>query len=591
MRPLNRVSSRRRLARGLTTSVGRLLFALAALAASGTAAPAVCGMIDPEWLVRYDAGNGFDRSNAMAVTADGVYLTGDSDYGEFLSEDMYVAHYTRGGELVWAATYAGLEGGRDRSLAIAPSGEVFISGVSWGGDSSRDDIVTIKYSPDGVEQWVARWDGAIHHTDRPYAVAVDGAGGVVVTGWTTIADEPGLSETAFITIRYDGDGGLLWAAEHTGTADIHRDTAYDVAVDEAGEVYVTGSGYEAGRAWDMSTVKYRGSDGQLLWKRTFDHSVGIDEAFAIAVADGAVCITGSSSTDPLDGQKVDAVTIRYDTGGTRQWVAIYDGPAGTFDEGQDVVLDPSGDVYVVGSSGGIGTGPDFLTVRYNPQGQPVWIRTFNGPRNSYEFGKRLALDGSGNVFATGTSHYYRATTDVLTLMYRPDGDLVWLSVYDGPSATNDLVSGVGHDGAGGVYICGHARYAADGTSWDAFTIKYPVGDIAGIDPDGIDPKRPDLSAALRLGPPAPNPFTEATTLSVDVDRAAPVRLEIHDAGGRRVRLLEVEERPAGRHRLSWDGNDGSGRPAPAGMYFVTLRTGGARADPARAPTRRVVLVR
>ena len=588
-------------------SLGPLTLALFALAAVGATTPALCGMIEPEWLARYDSNNGFDRANAMAVTADGVYIAGDSDNGNFLSEDMFVARYDLGGELVWASTYVGPAGGRDRGLAIAvaPTGEVFVSGVSWDGESSGDDIVTILFSADGVEQWVRRWDGEFHHTDRPMAIALDGEGGVVVSGWTTIGMIQGLYETGFVTIRYDHEGGLVWVSEHTGTADVHRDTPFDVAVDNAGDVYVTGSTFEAGTGWDYSTVKYRGTDGQLFWNRTYDHNGSIQESFAIAAGEDGVCVTGSSSTVPLDGRRVDAVTIRYNADGEQQWIAIYDGPASEIDQGRDIVFYPDGGVCVVGSSTGISTQSDLLTIRYAPNGQPVWTRTFDGPQHSFEFGEHVALDESGNVFVSGTSHYFRSTADALLVLYTPDGDLTGFTVYDGPSATNDFVAGVGHDGAGGVYIAGHARYAADGTSWDAIVIKVPGGDTSDViasDGTAPDPRTPHGTDAaslssVRLAPAFPNPFRSVTTLAMDLDLPASVQLAVHDAVGRQIRLLASENRDAGQHRISWDGTDDAGLAMPAGVYFVALQAGGPlRGAGTVGPsslrqTQRVVLVR
>jgi hypothetical protein len=83
----------------------------------------------------------------------------------------------------------------------------------------------------------------------------------------------------------------------------------------------------------------------------------------------------------------------------------------------------------------------------------------------------------------------------------------------------------------------------------------------------------------------PNPFTERTNLSFNLDRAASVSLDIVDVQGRRVRSLTSSDFPAGASRLIWDGRNQSGRPAPSGVYFAVLRSDGQRRS------RRIVLAR
>jgi flagellar hook assembly protein FlgD len=51
------------------------------------------------------------------------------------------------------------------------------------------------------------------------------------------------------------------------------------------------------------------------------------------------------------------------------------------------------------------------------------------------------------------------------------------------------------------------------------------------------------------------------------------RLEIYDAAGRRVRNLVDDQREAGVHTVTWDGQaDGGARVSP-GVYYARLRSG------------------
>jgi hypothetical protein len=84
-----------------------------------------------------------------------------------------------------------------------------------------------------------------------------------------------------------------------------------------------------------------------------------------------------------------------------------------------------------------------------------------------------------------------------------------------------------------------------------------------------------LPAALRFRAPAPNPARGAVSLALDVPRAAELRVEVLDVGGRRVRTLHRGAAPAGELRLVWDGVRDGGRRAPAGLYFIRATAPGA----------------
>jgi flagellar hook assembly protein FlgD len=72
----------------------------------------------------------------------------------------------------------------------------------------------------------------------------------------------------------------------------------------------------------------------------------------------------------------------------------------------------------------------------------------------------------------------------------------------------------------------------------------------------------------------PNPARERTTFHFAVAReGTPVRMRIHDISGRFVATILDENFSSGSHRAQWNGRDGDGREAAAGVYFVVLEIG------------------
>ena len=94
------------------------------------------------------------------------------------------------------------------------------------------------------------------------------------------------------------------------------------------------------------------------------------------------------------------------------------------------------------------------------------------------------------------------------------------------------------------------------------------GDVTGAVP-------PPTASVATLLPPSPNPFNPRTTLSFAVpDGGAAVVLDVVDVRGRQVRRLVDGFRPAGTHRVLWDGLDTRGRAVASGLYLARLRAGG-----------------
>ncbi len=67
----------------------------------------------------------------------------------------------------------------------------------------------------------------------------------------------------------------------------------------------------------------------------------------------------------------------------------------------------------------------------------------------------------------------------------------------------------------------------------------------------------------------PNPFNPVATIAYRLRDAAPVRLSVHDALGRVVRIIEEGFRESGLHRAHFDASG-----LPTGMYFYRLESGG-----------------
>ncbi len=72
---------------------------------------------------------------------------------------------------------------------------------------------------------------------------------------------------------------------------------------------------------------------------------------------------------------------------------------------------------------------------------------------------------------------------------------------------------------------------------------------------------------------SPNPFSASTRITYTLKEALPLRLEIFNAKGQKVRTLLDASGNAGSHSVLWDGRDEAGKPVAAGVYLARLSAG------------------
>lgn len=310
--------------------------------------------------------------------------------------------------------------------------------------------------PQVQQQWVARYDGTYsqgNRYDHAAGVAIDVLGNVYVTGQS-------LWNNGFFnyaTVKYNSTGVQQWVAGYSGPG---TDDATGIALDNSGNIYVTGGSAGEVTNVDFATIKYDPT-GVQLWVQIYNGPVnGGDKANAIKVdGSGNVYVTGISTGV---GGNYDFVTIKYNTNGVQQWVQRYDGPGNGDDVPYSLALDGSGSVYVTGWSIGSGTGHDFATIKYNSTGVQQWIRRYNGDGNGLDESHSIALDNSGSIFITGPSSGNGTGSDFATIKYNSSGVQQWIQRYNSGGNVDDASSSIGTDVLGNCYV----------TGTDFTTIKY-----------------------------------------------------------------------------------------------------------------------
>jgi len=190
-------------------------------------------------------------------------------------------------------------------------------------------------------------------------------------------------------------------------------------------------------------------------------------------------VTGRSSQGYVSFENYDFATIKYLPNGDTAWVRRYNGTGDSLDIARAITVDGSGNVYVTGSSDGAGSGLDYATIRYYPGGDAAWVRRYNGPANGSDVAVGIAVDDSHNVYVTGYSDSTGSGQDYATVKYDSSGNELWVKRFNCANGT-DKPAAIAVDDSNNIYVTGRSGCGGV-TAHDYVTIKYyPNGDTAWL---------------------------------------------------------------------------------------------------------------
>ena len=445
-------------------------------------------LVEERWVKRYDGNiESDDEGRAIALDENGNVIVTGGVRRSGTALDYATIKYDPAGMRLWIAFYDGPGSADDsaRDVAIDSQGNVYVTGGSEG--PGRRALTTVKYSPAGKELWAKRYEGPAGEDDFGQAIAIDEDGNVHVTGRSGVTS----TDSDYITLKYSPSGEELWTpARYDGPAK-GDDEAVAIAVDGSGNVYVTGRSESAETGYDIATVKY-GANGQELWVARHDGSAHAGDAAAAIAVDGDGNILVAGSTEGSESG-LDYTILKYAPAKTEIWTRRFDGPLKGDDQATALAVDAAGNVHVTGRIDHFflcteedrlddkAHPGDYGTVKYDAAGNLLWLARYEGAdRFSSAFARAIALDGDGNVYVTGADdHFFECDIeleptedDYATLKYSPQGEELWLAIYDGPEDLDDGAADIAVDAQGDVYVTGRAGSTLFNGGGDIATIRY-----------------------------------------------------------------------------------------------------------------------
>ncbi|HEY3132394.1 MAG TPA: SBBP repeat-containing protein [Acidobacteriota bacterium] len=409
----------------------------------------------------YLGGGGDEEGHGVAVDSAGnAYVAGITTSTDFptsgplqpaksASQDIFVSKINAAGTALIYSTYLGGSGyDHAGAIAVDATGNVYLTGFTDSTDfpivralqsakNSSFDAFVAKLNASGTSLLYSTYIGG-NGEDTGNGIAVDATGNAYVSGLTSSTNFPtfnpfqsssGGSADAFV-LKLSTAGMFVYSSYLGGSG---ADTASSIAVDSAGNAYLTGATASknfptvgalqpaSGGGVDSFVVKVNSAGSALLYS-TYLGGNGIDQGLSIALdADGNAWVAGNTSStnfptaNPLQAANaggIDAFVTKLNSAGSSLVYSTYLGGQG-IDGATGVAVDSAGSAYVAGTTTSpnfpaagslqsINTGSSFdgFLAKLNPAGKALVYSTGLGG-SSDDIAFALALDSTGNAYVVG----------------------------------------------------------------------------------------------------------------------------------------------------------------------------------------------
>jgi hypothetical protein len=414
----------------------------------------------------YLGGNADDFGSDVAVDGSGnAYVVGDTESIDFPTtvgafqespssfRDAFVTKLNADGSTLVYSTYLGgddIEFGK--GLALDSSGNAYVTGATQSANfptttgafqeirqSSRDAFVT-KLNTDGSDLVYSTYLGGTNNQDLGTSIAVDSAGNAYVTGSTQSTTFP-TTPDAFNTSRNSFQDAFV-SKLNTDGSDLLYSTYLGGNADDVGNSIVVGS---SGRAYIAGSTQ----------STDFPTTVG----------------TFDRTSNSLN----DVFVTKLETDGSDLVYSTYLG-GNSDDFGYGIAVDSSGNAYVIGATRSTDfptqdplqatliSLQDVFVTNLNADGSALVYSTYLGG-DFNDLGNDIAVDTSGNAYITGTTESTNFPTkdafqpeqsslrDAFVAKINPSGGAILYSTYIGGTG-DDSSNSIAVDTAGNAYIVG-----------------------------------------------------------------------------------------------------------------------------------------
>lgn len=540
------------------------------------------------WLIKLDGNANFiwDKKFGGSQRDDGFSVQQTSDGGFVISgytesfgagnADVYLIKTDVNGDLVWDATYGGVNNEHGESVLQTPDGGYIIAGWTESFGSGGADIYVVKTDENGTAVWDTTIGGPGDDYGQSITSTFDGA--YIIVGRTSSYGQGG--EDIYL-VKINDLGEVIWETTYGGSGN-----EWGYSIDNSNDCGYIVTGY----------TESFGAGGKDVWLIKLGSETGTITGTVTSPNGGLLRVPVNLVN--FEGQ-LHSTSITNDSG-YYEFVDIINGDY-TVEVHVPLGYTPTSDQSVPVTVAGIDQEVNF-TLEENPNTGNVREAWF------WRWQVRTAQRGWGWAVYTGDElleflnqihvhfdpHFpiysevegLEGMNDVLSTRFRdPVIDrakkhffATLLNVVSGRLNTFQVVS---HDDATATqaitYMAMLLTDDVPDNDWHVILIALNIN-CAWFDlPAGVIPldlpqiaykfcEDVEIPEKFSISQNYPNPFNDQTVIDYALPEPTYVSLEIYDILGRRVTTLVNSQQPAGYHQVVWNSDNVS-----SGMYFYKIQ--------------------
>lgn len=363
------------------------------------------------WDKIYGPANGPDDAKAIVEMKDrGLVMVGTTN-SLGLGNQIYTLRTDVDGTLLWTDTVG--TGGEEFGMDVtlaADQNGVVVVGNGENLINGGKDVIFYQLDDEGNKLWTNHY--STNFDDEAFGITTTVDGGYAITGYT----ENATGEKDLFILKVDNVGDEEWVEYYGGDFD---DAGHDIVQMANGNIVVTGYTEIAPGDRDIYVLRVN-NVGAVNIEDSFGSGSGqFDEGNALVLdQDGNIFITGQI------GNQGNAFLLRVENDGTFGGLSPF-GNAGLFEAGNDIALGDDGNLVIVGFSEASAIDLNFFLAKRTPTGAPVWEKSIGqDPLTELGFAITKTYDGG---FALAGSKGENAFSPTDVYLIRTNGDGLFLS--------------------------------------------------------------------------------------------------------------------------------------------------------------------
>jgi hypothetical protein len=336
-------------------------------------------------------------------------------------------------ETKWSRKFDALGPGNYRiNSAQSPKKEIYITGT-YIDESLNTQCFTAKYNSEGRLQWHQAFEAQDHEqtigtamlTMRTQEELLTGRLDIYVLAQAANAQE----QQKAILIQYDTLGNQQWH-KIVNTSDGPMTSS--LLSDHEGNIYVAGWEQDEENRQTIYLGKYTATGETQWFAKYYNEEIVFGTLLFDITAPDCFVIAGVLETTN------NLFYLEYNGSG-RLLRFVEHTTENQISEISDVMIDPTGNVYLSTTVQNQDTGNDFLVVAYDKNDSLLWAHEHNGEANGSDISNGLARDEALNIYVMGSCENEQGIPNIAIVKYDRNGNMVWASMHDQKSAAYPLM--------------------------------------------------------------------------------------------------------------------------------------------------------